>query len=299
MHIAAHNWMRAEPIRRTLERLRAHGIDSIEIAGEPAQYDTREVRALLKEHGVRCWGAVTLTTGDRNLVARDPARREATVDYMKQVVTMARELDGEIVSLVPATVGKVVPDGTPAQEWTWLVEGVKEIYDHAVRAGVRIAIEPLNRFETYLINRGDQALALADAVGPECGVCLDVFHMNIEEVDLLAAFRQAKGRIHDVHLADSNRFALGMGHLDFAAIVQTLRDVGYAGALSLEFVATIDRTPANPYGPQADTHPVDISPQQKQFIIDHGSHLLSDEFYSSLFARSMQVLRPLVERSAA
>jgi sugar phosphate isomerase/epimerase len=294
MHIAAHNWMRAEPIRRTVERLRAHGISALEIAGEPEQYDTRELRALLKEHGLSCWGAVTLTLGQPNLAARDAAQREATVDYMKRVVTMVKELDGQIVSLVPLTVGKVVPEASPDEEWRWVVEGVKAVYEHAQRAGVRIAIEPLNRFETYLINRTDQALALADAVGPDCGVCLDVFHMNIEEADLHAAFRQAKGRIHDVHLADSNRFALGMGHLDFGAILNTLREVGYDGALSLEFVATLDRTPANPYGPQAETRPVDISPQQKQFIIDHGSNLLSDEFYTSLFARSMDVLRPLM-----
>lgn len=294
MHIAAHNWMRAEPIRRTLERLRAHGIDALEIAGEPEQYDTREVRTLLKEHGLSCWGAVTLTLGERNLAARSAAQREATVDYMKRVVTMVKELDGEIVSLVPLTVGKVVPEASVDDEWRWVVEGVKAVYDHAQRAGVRIAIEPLNRFETYLINRTDQALALADAVGPDCGVCLDVFHMNIEEADLHAAFHQAKGRIYDVHLADSNRFALGMGHLDFRAILDTLREVGYGGALSLEFVATLDRTPANPYGAQAETRPVDISPEQQQFLIDHGSNLLSDEFYTSLFTRSMDVLRPLM-----
>ena len=294
MHIAAHNWMRAEPIRRTLERMQAQGIASIEIAGEPDQYDTREVRALLKANGQRCWGGVTLTLGKRNLAARDPAQREATVDYMKRVVTMVRELDGEIVSLVPVTVGKLVAEGTPEEEWTWLVDGVKAVYDHAERAGVRIAIEPLNRFETYLVNRCDQALALADAVGPNCGVCLDVFHMNIEEADLHAAFRRARGRIHDVHIADSNRFAPGMGQLDFGAIVDTLRAVGYDGALSLEFVATVDRTPANPYGPQVETQPVNISAQQRQFIIDHASSLLSDEFYTSLFARSMTVLRPLV-----
>jgi len=297
MHIAAHNWMRAESIQRSLQRMRAHGIDSIEIAGEPDQYDTREVRALLKEHGQRCWGAVTLTLGERNLVARDAAQREATVDYMKRVVTMVQELDGEIVSLVPVTVGKVVADGTPEEEWKWLVEGVKEVYHHAERAGVRVAIEPLNRFETYLINRCDQALALADAVGPNCGVCLDVFHMNIEEADLHAAFRHAKGRIHDVHLADSNRFAPGMGQLDFGAILETLRGVGYDGALSLEFVATVDRTPVNPYGAQVETQPVIISPQQRQFIIDHASNQLSDAFYSSLFERSMKVLRPLVGQS--
>src|SRR5688572_27263653 len=258
--IATHNWMRPESIRRTIERMRETGVDALEISGEPDQFDTKEVRALLKENGRTCWGSVTLTLGERNLAAKSQVQREKTVDYMKRVVTFAKELDGQIVSLVPATVGKVVADGTPEEEWKWLVEGVKEIYHHAERAGVRIAIEPLNRFETYLINRGDQALALADAVGPNCGVCLDVFHMNMEEADLHAAFRHAKGRIHDVHLADSNRFALGMGHLDFGAIVETLRGVGYDGALSLEFVATVDRTPANPYGPQVETRPVNISP---------------------------------------
>jgi hydroxypyruvate isomerase len=114
----------------------------------------------------------------------------------------------------------VVADGTPAEEWKWLVEGVKEVYAHAEKAGIRIAIEPLNRFETYLINRGDQALALADAVGPNCGVCLDLFHVNIEESDIHEAFRKCKGRIYDVHIADNNRFAPGMGTLDFPAIVE-------------------------------------------------------------------------------
>ena len=294
MHIAAHNWMRAEPIRRTLERMHAHGIDSLEIAGEPEQYDTREVRALLKEYGLRCWGAVTLTLGERNLAARDAAQREATVDYMKRVVTMAKELDGEIVSLVPVTVGKVVADGTPEEEWKWLIDGVKEVYDHAERAGVRIAIEPLNRFETYLINRGDQALALADAVGPNCGVCLDLFHMNIEESDILGAFRKCKGRIYDVHIADNNRFAPGMGTLDFKAIVETIRGTGYDGALTLEFVATVDRTPASPYGDQVETNPVDVTPEQLKFIIDHGSNLLADTFYTGLYHQSVKVLRPLL-----
>jgi len=222
------------------------------------------------------------------------AQREKTVDYMKRVVTLAKELDGQIITLVPATVGKVVADGTPAEEWKWLVEGVKEVYAHAEKAGIRIAIEPLNRFETYLINRGDQALALADAVGPNCGVCLDLFHVNIEESDIHEAFRKCKGRIYDVHIADNNRFAPGMGTLDFPAIVKTIKSTGYTGALTLEFVATIDRTPASPYGEQVETNPVDVSPEQLKFIIDHGSNLLSDKFYTGLFTQSVKVLRPLM-----
>jgi sugar phosphate isomerase/epimerase len=294
LSIATHNWMRPESIKRTIERMRETGVDALEISGEPDQFSTREVRALLKENGRTCWGSVTLTLGERNLAAKSQAQREKTVDYMKRVVTFAKELDGQIISLVPCTVGKVVADGTPAEEWKWLVEGIREVYAHAEKAGIRIAIEPLNRFETYLINRADQALALADAVGPNCGVCLDLFHMNIEESDIHAAFRRCKGRIYDVHIADNNRFAPGMGTLDFRAIVETIRGTGYAGALTLEFVATVDRTPASPYGDQVETNPVDVTPEQMKFIIDHGSNLLSDKFYTGLFTQSVKVLRPLV-----
>jgi sugar phosphate isomerase/epimerase len=294
MHIATHNWMRPESIKRTIERMRQVGVDAIEISGEPDQYNARDVRALLKDNGRRCWGSVTLTLGERNLASKNAAQREKTVEYMKRVVTLAKELDGRIVTVVPATVGKVVADGTPQQEWQWLVEGLKEVYAHSERAGIQLAIEPLNRFETYLINRGDQAQTLADAVGPNVGVCLDLFHMNIEESDILGAFRKAKGRIVDVHIADNNRFAPGMGTLDFPAIVETIRGTGYDGALTLEFVATVDRTPASPYGEQVETNPVDVTPEQMQFIIDHGSNLLSDAFYTGLFERSVKVLRPLI-----
>ena len=294
MHIATHNWMRPESIRRTIERMKQTGVDALEISGEPDQYNAKDVRALLKENGRSCWGSVTLTLGERNLAAKDMAQREKTVAYMKRVVTLSKELDGQIITMVPATVGKVVADGTQAEEWKWLVEGIKEVYAHAEKAGIRIAIEPLNRFETYLINRGDQAMALADAVGPNCGVCLDLFHMNIEETDILEAFRKAKGRIYDIHIADNNRFAPGMGTLDFPAIVKTIKEVGYTGALTLEFVATVDRTPANPYGAQVETKPVDVSPEQMKFIIDHGSNLLSDSFYTGLYTQSVKVLRPLI-----
>ena len=118
--------------------------------------------------------------------------------------------------------------------------------------------------------------------------------MNIEEHDLLAAFHTCKDRLYDVHIADNNRFAPGMGTLDFGAVVETLRAVGYDGALTLEFVATIDRTPASPYGQQVETDPVDVSPEQMKFIIDHGSNLLSDKFYTDLFHQSVKVLRPLI-----
>jgi sugar phosphate isomerase/epimerase len=294
MHMSMHNWMRSEPLEVTLARLARCGYGSIEIKGEPDQYDTKEVRAQLDHYGLDCWGAVTLTLGERNLCARDEQQRAATVQYMKDCVTMVKELDGHEITIVPATVGKIVPDGTPEEEWVWAVDGLKEIHEHASAAGVVMAIEGLNRFETYFVNRGDQALALADAVSPDVGVCLDAFHMNIEEVDFLQAIRDIGPRLNDFHVADNNRMAAGMGSLDWPAIVSTLQEIGYDGALTVEFVAPIDRTPANQYPDAVETNPVDISPEEMQFIIDHGSNLLSEGFYDMLVEKCATTLLPLI-----
>ncbi len=244
---------------------------------------------------MRCWGAVTLMLEERNLAAKDEGQRAKSVQYVKDVITMVSELDGEIVTLVPATVGKVVPDGTPEEEWTWVVDATKECFEHAQKKGVKIAVEPLNRFETYLFNRCAQALALADAVSPDCGVCLDAFHINIEESDMYEAIRLAGDRLFDFHVADNNRFAAGLGHLDWAKIVGTLKEIGYDGALTNEFVAPVDRTPATMYPDMVETNPVDISPEQLKFIQDHGSSLLTEDFYADQMRITAETLLPLMK----
>lgn len=278
----------------TLARISRLGFESIEISGEPEQFKPAECRPLLKQYGIRCWGSVTLTLGDRNLAAKDPAQRAATVDYFKSLVEMVHELDGTEVTIVPATVGKVVPDATPEEEWAWVVAGLQEVYDLAEKRGVRMALEPLNRFETYFMNRADQAMALAQEVGPNCGVCLDVFHMNIEEVDMFEAVKASKERLVDIHVAENNRLAPGMGAIDWEKFVQTLKDVGYDGALTMEAVAPIDRTPVSPWKNQVEQNPVDISPEQLKFIQDHGSSLLSEEFYTMLYETASAKLLPLI-----
>jgi sugar phosphate isomerase/epimerase len=294
MHLSTHNWMRAEPLETTLARISKLGYQSIEISGEPTQYETKATRKALKDHGIRCWGAVTLTLGERNLAAKDPGQRAATVKYMKDVITMVSELEGEIITLVPATVGKITPDSTPEEEWQWLIEGVKECYEHGKKKGVRIAIEPLNRFETYILNRADQAIALAEAVAPDCGVCLDAFHLNIEDADMYASIRKAGKRLYDFHIADNNRMAPGQGALDWPKIVRTLKEAGYDGALTVEFVAPVDRTPATQYPNAVEKNPVNISPEQLKFIQDHGSSLLSEEFYTMLTRKSAETILPLL-----
>ncbi len=295
MHLSTHNWMRAEPLEVTLRRIKAFGYESIEISGEPEQYKVPETRALLKEYGIRCWGAVTLTLGERNLAAKDEGQRARSVDYVKSVLTMVSELEGQIITLVPATVGKVVPDATEEEEWKWVVEATKECFTHAQKVGVKIAVEPLNRFETYFFNRAAQALALADAVSPECGVCLDAYHLNMEESNIYDAIRLAGKRLFDFHVADNNRFAAGLGHLDWARIIGTLREIGYDGALTNEFVAPVDRTPAAMYPNMVERNPVDISPAQLKFIQDHGSSVLTEDFYTEQMRITAETILPLIK----
>ncbi|MGH3056417.1 MAG: sugar phosphate isomerase/epimerase family protein [Gaiellaceae bacterium] len=278
-----------------MRRIKRLGYESIEISGEPAQYDVDETRRLLREHGIRCWGSVTLTLGERNLAAKDAGQRARTVDYINSVVRFVHELDGHEITVVPATVGKVAPDATPEEEWRWVVEALREIYRVAEPLGVRLGLEPLNRFETYFLNRADQAMALAKEVGPNCGVCLDAFHLNIEEADMFAAIRSSADRLVDFHVADNNRMAPGQGSLDWQRIVTTLRDSGYDGALTVEFVAPVDRTPVSPYPDQIEKNPVDISPEQLKFIQDHWSSLLSEGFYTGLVAKSAETLLPLIK----
>lgn len=291
--------MRAEPIKVTIARLAKYGYKSIEISGEPEQFGlngSKDTKKLLDDHGLKCWGSVTLMLGERNLVAADRGQRAKSVQYTKDCITMVKELDGFEMTIVPATVGKIVADAAPEEEWKWAVESMKEIYEHSEKAGVRLAIEPLNRFETYFINRAEQAMTLAEATGPNCGVCLDAFHINIEEADLYEAIRSTKGRLTDFHVAENNRMPAGHGDYDWKKIISTLKSIGYDGALTAEFVAPIDRTPANHHKNALETNfdNVDISPEQLKFIIDHGSNILTEPFYDWLVEENAKHLLPLI-----
>ena len=294
MEIAIHNWMRAESIETTLTRMSDLGYDKIEIQGSPELYDTDHVLKLLKSYHLTCWGAVTLMLGDRNLLAKDVSKRKKTIQYVKDVIQMVHRLEGEMVSVVPATVGKIVPEGKPEDEWLLAVEGLQEIYEYSENLGISIGIEPINRFETYFINRSDQALALAEEVGPNCGVCLDTFHMNIEEINIVDSIINSKDRLVGFHVADNNRLSPGMGHLPWTDILDALKSINYNRVLSVEFCPSLDRTPANPYPNSIDDQPKNLSSEQKKFLEDHGSSAVTESFYHMLSENSIQFLKKIL-----
>jgi D-psicose/D-tagatose/L-ribulose 3-epimerase len=298
MKVAMHNWMRPEPIETTIRRLARCGYDGIEISGEPALYDPKHVRSLLDEHGLECWGSVTLMVGGRDLLHEDKYVRVGSVQYVKDTIDLIQALGGSILTVVPSTVGKVVPMSTPDQEWKWAVESLKECQAHAEKCGVRLALEPLNRFETYFLNRCDQALALAEDVGGDCGVCLDIFHMNIEEADWPDAIRAAGDQLVDFHVADNNRMPPGQGAIDWELIVRTLGEVGYDAYLTVEFVATVDRSRISERTEIGDASEADASVGLEQFLRDHGTGAVPEELYDRYVQESIDCLRQAMSAAA-
>jgi D-psicose/D-tagatose/L-ribulose 3-epimerase len=299
MKVAMHNWMRAEPVETTIRRLAKYGYDGIEISYDsvelaPGAPGTAAVRQMLEDNGIECIGSISLMFEGRDLIHADAGVRERSVEYLNRCITMVKELrdgDGGNMSIVPSEVGKVKEMASPDEEWAWAIEGLKAVRDHANAEGIRIAIEPLNRFETNFINRHDQALLLAEEVGDDVGVCLDIYHMNMEEADPLQAVRNAGDKLFDFHVADNNRMACGQGALNWGAIIGTLKEIGYDGSLTVEFVPPIDRTPANPYKNALAAADESLTPEQLKFIEDHGSGVLSEEFYSWLVEESVKTLR--------
>ncbi len=296
MKLAMHNWMRPEPIEVTIERLGRLGYESIEISGTPDAYDTAQVNELLAKHNVTCWGSVTLMTEGRDLIHEDKYVRLGTMQYIKDIITMVEALHGEIICIVPSTVGKVKAMADPVTEWGWAVQALKEITYFAGEHNIRVGLEPLNRFETNFLNRADQSLLLADEVGNNAGVTLDTFHLNIEEADMLASIRSAGAKLVDFHVADNNRMPPGRGDINFKAVLDTLRSIGYNGAITSEFVMPIDRTPLVAMTGQAGKGAEESGYGQgmEKFLRDHGTGMLAAELYDDLVRQTAEHIRPLL-----
>ncbi len=116
-----------------------------------------------------------------------------------------------------------------------LVEALRPVADYAAGRGVRLALEPLNRFETSFVNTVDQALEIVDRLdSPGCGILLDTFHMNIEEKDPAAAIRVTGRYLAHFHACGTDRGTPGADHLDWVPIARALADIGYRGPVCIE-----------------------------------------------------------------
>jgi sugar phosphate isomerase/epimerase len=213
----------------------------VELPGEPQLWRPQEIRRLLARHGltpVALTASCAFPLTRRDLANPDPGVRADAVAYLVGCLRWAAEAGVPLVQMLPSGETRLAPLATEAEEWRWSVDGMQAAAREAERMGVRIAVEPLNRYEAYLVTTVARALRYLDAVAsPWVGLTLDLFHANIEEPDVPASIAAAATRLWHVQLADSNRQGLGRGHLDLPGCLAALDRVGYAGALVLEVMA--------------------------------------------------------------
>ncbi|QVQ53338.1 sugar phosphate isomerase/epimerase [Spiractinospora alimapuensis] len=241
--LGVNTWVWTSPLtdaalERLAPRIAAWGFDVIELPVEnPGDFDADRAARLLESLGLTA--TVTLVMGDgRELVAADLATVATTQDYLRRVVDTAATVGSPVIAgPAYASVGRTwrMDDQARRDCYAQLVEGLAPVAAHAAATGVHIAVEPLNRYETSLINTVDQALAALEGLDPTVvGLALDVYHMNIEEVDVPAAIRRAAGRIDHVQVCANDRGAPGRDHLDWPEILRALDDAQYPGPLVIE-----------------------------------------------------------------
>ncbi|GAA3742141.1 D-psicose/D-tagatose/L-ribulose 3-epimerase [Spinactinospora alkalitolerans] len=270
--LGVNTWVWTSPLsdaalERLAPRIRDWGFDTIELPVENIG-DWTPGRAAKLLDSLALSATVTLVMGPgRELVATDRATVAATRDYLYRVVDAAAAVGAPVIA-GPAysSVGRTwrMTDAQRAGHYAELADGLGPVVEHAAAAGVRVAVEPLNRYETSLLNTVDQALtALSGLPGEGCGLALDVYHMNIEETDVAAAIRRASGRIAHVQVCANDRGSPGADHLDWPAILAALDDSGYAGPLVIESFTADNATIATaasiwrPLAPDQDALAVD------------------------------------------
>jgi len=215
------------------------GYDGIEISiRSPSEVENLGLGKLLTDHGLRL---AAIASGrilvDDGLSLSDPeaARRDDAARRLNELVELAGEYGA--VLIVGLVRGMRPADGDVPAANARLVDTLGRCADHASACGASIVLEAINRYETTLQCTAAEALDLVEQVGrPNVNVLLDTFHMNIEEPSVPVAIHSIGDRLGHFHVADSNRRAPGLGHIDFRAVLTALRDIDYTGWISAEIL---------------------------------------------------------------
>lgn len=234
-------------LETNLERIAKLGYNGVELAiRDPRLVNLDELVELTSSQGLsvpaigtgQAWGEDGLSFTDP-----DKSVRQAAIDRIKAHIPVAKRF--EAVIIIGLIRGIVKPGVEAAQAMDWLADALWECSTAAQQHGIRLALEPINRYETSLINSVSQGLELIERVGMgNFGLLLDTFHMNIEEADIEASIHSCGKHIFHFHVADSNRWHPGAGHLDFKSILRTLELGGYRGWVSGEFLPNPDPSTA-------------------------------------------------------
>jgi sugar phosphate isomerase/epimerase len=224
-----------ETLEERLANLEEWGYQGIQLQRRTTELGVAALKEALAGSSVQ----LCIYGGGGGLLAADEGTRRSAVAQIKTGLREAAELGAIGSIVVPVRVPEIAPPEPPKTLYDLqceiLIEELAEIAPVAEDAGTLVLLEPLNRYESRFLNRLDQAAEICRAVGsPGIKFMADFFHMNIEEIDMGQAIEDTADYLGYVHLADSNRYQPGAGHLDFRPGLAALKRIGYDGFMTLE-----------------------------------------------------------------
>jgi sugar phosphate isomerase/epimerase len=226
-----------------ITRIAEWGYDGVELAiRDPDLVDVDRLDSVLADHNLKvpaigtgqAWGEERLSFTNPDVEVRN-----AAVYRIKRQIQLAQRFNALVI--IGLIRGVTPPGQTQVQSKRFLTQCLQDCLDDACARSVRLAIEPLNRYETDLIHTAADGLEIIHQIGsPNLGLLLDTFHMNIEETSIDESILMCGERIFHFHVADSNRKYPSAGHLDFMSILNALCSTGYQGWVSGEFMPDPD-----------------------------------------------------------
>ncbi len=213
------------------------GFDAVELfLPAPEAVDDDTLSALLEKYKLQV-GAFGTGAGwvihKKQICDPDPTAREAAKTFIKSIIDKGGKYNAP--AIIGSMQGRSGGNVDHETAMSYLRTALNELGDYAAQYNVPLIYEPLNRYETNLVNTIADGVALLKTLETDNVVLLaDLFHMNIEEFDVPQAIRDGKGTIGHIHFVDSTRQACTRGHFDFDAITAAIRDIDYDGYLSAE-----------------------------------------------------------------
>jgi D-psicose/D-tagatose/L-ribulose 3-epimerase len=216
--------------------LRAQGIEGFEIPMfDPARIDAASLRRAFAANNLECTVCAILPAGI-NPISPDAAVRKQSLAHLTRCVETCAELGAPLMAgPVYAPIAYLPGHRRQQDEWTWAVECFQSLGEVLDANDVTLALEPVNRSESFFLNTAAEANALcAEIDHPRVGAIIDTFHANIEEKNLAESLRPLAKRLKHIHASENDRGLLGSGHVDFPAIVKVLKEIEYDGYLMIE-----------------------------------------------------------------
>lgn len=219
-----------------IDRVKNMGLDFIEIPLMVLEkFDSNAISERLQKVGLEVVTS-TVLLGDTDITSDDPTIRAKGVEYLKACVKATRDIGGK--SFCGVIYSQHVKNATSRpnqQTWEHSAQCLKEVAQYAKTLGVSIGLEPVNRYETYLINTCEQALKLINMIGEDnVKIHLDTYHMNIEEKSYYEATKLAGAKLIHYHLCENDRGIPGTGLVDWDGIFKALSELNYQGYAALE-----------------------------------------------------------------